>query len=143
MIFDGRRRGIPVIDASRAITIVHQNHDYAHLPGGIRPHYHPESQRNVAAAGGREVIFRLEDADWRLSQTGLARKGPLEFRYPRRWEADLTARLGPGRGARLVRMLLRPGRTLRSWLGLPGRPGPRNPSLPDNESLQRPAGGAE
>jgi hypothetical protein len=58
MIYDGRRRRIPVIDASRAITAVHQNHDYSHLPGG-RPHYrHPESVRNLGIAGGREVVYR-------------------------------------------------------------------------------------
>jgi hypothetical protein len=122
MIYDGRRRRIPVVDASDAITVVHQNHDYAHLPGGAPHHRHPESLRNIDLAGGREVIFRLEDADWRLSARGPVRKGPTEYRYPRRWEADLTARLGPGRLARLVRMILRPVQTVRYLLALrPGR----------------------
>jgi hypothetical protein len=112
MIYDGRRRRIPVIDASQAITVVHQDHDYAHLPGGAPHHRHPESLRNLEIAGGREVVFRLEDADWRLTQKGLARKGLFEWRYPRRWEADLTARLGPGRLARLVRIVFRPGLVL-------------------------------
>lgn len=121
MIFDGRRRRIPVIDASEAITVVHQNHDYAHLPSGASHHRHPESARNVRLAGGREVVFRLEDADWRLSPAGPVRKRPSEYRYPRRWEADLTARLGPGRAVRILRMLLRPVDTLRSVLGFPPR----------------------
>lgn len=117
MIYDGRRRRIPVIDAGQAITVVHQDHDYAHLPGGA-PHYrHPESQRNLEIAGGREVVFRLEDADWRLSPKGPVRKGPLEWRYPRRWEADLTARFGPGRLSRLARMAFRPRLVLRQLLG--------------------------
>ena len=118
MIYDGRRRRIPVIDASREITAVHQNHDYSHLPGG-RPHYrHPESVRNVNIAGGREVVFRLEDADWLLRSDGPARKGWREWRYPRRWEADLIARFGPGRFSRLVRLVFRPGETMRYVLGL-------------------------
>jgi hypothetical protein len=116
MIYDGRRRRIPVVDASDAITVVHQNHDYSHLPGGAAHHRHPESIRNIDLAGGREVIFRLEDADWRLSPRGPVPKGPMEFRYPRRWEADLTARLGPGRLVRLVRMILRPIPSIRYLL---------------------------
>jgi len=119
MIFNARRRRIPVIDASRGITVVHQDHDYSHLPGGRPHHGHPESLRNLELAGGREVSFRLEDADWRLDSGRLARKRFLDWRYPRKWEADLIVRLGPGKGSRRVRMAFRPGRTLRHYLGLP------------------------
>jgi hypothetical protein len=121
MIYDARHRRIPVVDASQVVTVIHQNHDYAHLPGGVAHHRHPESQRNVAIAGGREVIFRLEDADWRLAPSGPLPKGVIEFRYPRRLEASLIARFGPGRKARLTRLILRPIDTLRFWLGLPPR----------------------
>jgi hypothetical protein len=32
--------------------IVHQNHDYSHLPGG-KPHYeHPDTNENIRLAGG-------------------------------------------------------------------------------------------
>ena len=129
MIFDARRTGIPVVDASRAITVVHQNHDYSHLPGGLIHHGHPESERNVALAGGREASFRLEDADWRLASDALTRKRWWDWRYPRKWEADLIARLGPGTGARLVRMAFRPGKTLRHFLGLP----PKRRQTPSGE----------
>jgi len=122
MIFDARRRRIPVVDATHAVTVVHQNHDYGHLPGGRPHHRHPESLRNLELAGGREVIFRLEDADWRLTPEALRRKSLRDWRYPRRWEADLIARLGPGKAARLVRMLFRPRQTLRS-LRAPGSGG--------------------
>jgi len=125
MIFDARRRKIPVVDASRAITVVHQEHDYAHLPGGRPHHGHPESLRNLELAGGREVSFRLEDADWRLDSGRLARKRFLDWRYPRKWEADLILRLGPGKGSRRVRMLFRPAMTLRHYLGLPPPKGRR------------------
>jgi hypothetical protein len=121
MIFDARHRRIPVIDASREITAVHQNHDYSHLPGGQPHHRHPESARNVELAGGREVIFRLEDADWYLAGGKIVRKRLGEWRYPRKWEADLIARLGPGKAARVVRMVFRPRTALRRTLGLPGR----------------------
>jgi hypothetical protein len=142
MIFDGRRRHIPVVDASRRITVVHQNHDYAHLPGGAPHHRHPESLRNLELAGGRETVFRLGDADWRLSDNGPIRKGMFEFRYPRRWEADLIARRGPGRGARRIRMAFRPIDTLRALLGLPPRK-KRRLTAAESESAVWPAGGGK
>ena len=34
LIWETRRRGIPVVDASAVLTVLHQNHGYAHVPGG-------------------------------------------------------------------------------------------------------------
>jgi hypothetical protein len=140
MIYDGRRRRIPVVDASESITVVHQDHDYAHLPSGAPHHRHPESERNVRLAGGREVVFRLEDADWRLSSAGPVRKRFFEYRYPRRWETDLTVRLGPGRAVRLVRMALRPIETVRFLLGLPPRQKRRKGAVQTSDRIPRNAG---
>jgi hypothetical protein len=119
MIFDARRRRIPTIDASRSILVVHQNHDYRHLPGGA-PHYrHPESMQNLRAAGGRETVFRLADTDWRLDGDTLRRKHFSEWTYPRRWEAGLMARLGPGRVARFLWYVFHPVSTFRFLLKIP------------------------
>jgi len=67
MIYKARKEGWAVIDCTPSIMIVHQNHDYSHLPGG-QPHYkHPETNENVRLAGGREVTrFTLLDANYRL-----------------------------------------------------------------------------
>ncbi len=67
MIYHARKSGFPAIDATHDVTIVHQNHDYRHLPGG-QPHYdHPETDENVRLAGGRAVTrFTLLDTDKRL-----------------------------------------------------------------------------
>jgi hypothetical protein len=73
MIFDAASAA--VVDASRAITIVHQEHDYAHLPGG-RPHYR-RRLRNCWPAGAG--IFRLEDADWEFAAGGLTRKRLADY----------------------------------------------------------------
>lgn len=66
MIFHARNQGFPAVDATSEINIVHQNHDYAHLPGK-RPHYdHPETHINIDRAGGRIITrFTIWDADWR------------------------------------------------------------------------------
>jgi hypothetical protein len=66
MIYAGRRSGWPVVDATSSIMIVHQNHDYSHLPGG-QPHYRlPETFENVRLAGGKRAIFELRDVNRRL-----------------------------------------------------------------------------
>ncbi|GAB4578836.1 MAG: hypothetical protein Fur0022_15730 [Anaerolineales bacterium] len=53
-IYHARQQGWPTIDATPDVFIVHQNHDYSHLPGG-KPHYnHEESHRNIALARGPE-----------------------------------------------------------------------------------------
>jgi hypothetical protein len=63
MIFKGRREGWKVIDATGAITVIHQDHDYSHLPEG-KPHYRlPESDENVRLAGGKRTVFHLDDCD--------------------------------------------------------------------------------
>ncbi len=66
MIYEARRRGGAVVDATGAVEIIHQDHDYSHLPGG-QPHYrHPETFENVRKAGGKLTVFRLDDANRRL-----------------------------------------------------------------------------
>ncbi len=112
MIYAGRAQRIPVVDIGGAVTVIHQTHDYSHLPGG-QPHYRlPESRQNVALAGGREVIFTLHHADWRLDTSGLRRIRWHEVGLVRWLETCWTLRLGPGRKARLLRMLLHPLDTL-------------------------------
>ena len=126
MIFRARQMRIPVVDASGAITAVHQDHDYSHLPGGNPHHRHPESLRNMELAGGRETVFRLRDADWKLGAGDPMRKGWKDWEWPEKIEADLTLLFGPGRAARAVRLLFHPVATLRYFLGRPN-PSARSP----------------
>jgi hypothetical protein len=116
MIYSGRKKRIPVVDAMDAITAIHQNHDYAHLPGG-QPHYRlPESAENLRLGGGREMVFRLPDADWGLYPAGL-RYSPLgRASLGRRVESAVYLLLGPGRTARIARMVMHPVETVRYFL---------------------------
>lgn len=78
-IYKSRFEGWPVINSTRDITIVHQNHDYHHLPGG-QPHYRlPETKENVTKGGGEQTIFTLFDAQFNLVDGKLKRK-PLTMR---------------------------------------------------------------
>jgi hypothetical protein len=73
MIYQSRLQGWMTIDATQEIQIIHQNHDYSHLPGG-QTHYHlPETDENVRLAGGRRTIFTVPDANWVYSQGRITR----------------------------------------------------------------------
>ncbi len=113
MMYKARHEGWPLIDATEAITAIHQDHDYAHLPGGL-PHYrHPESSHNITLAGGYEAMFRLQDADWVLAENSVRRKRPSEWSWPRKIEADLLAGFGTGNLAKFTRMIFHPGAAIR------------------------------
>ena len=77
MFYEARYKGWKLINCSKAINIVHQDHDYAHLPNGL-PHYRqPESAENVKAAGGKRTIFTLLDCNYELDEKGQLKKVPL------------------------------------------------------------------
>jgi hypothetical protein len=79
MIYHARRQGWPLIDGTPSVMIVHQNHDYSHLPGG-KPHYNlEESQQNMAMAGGLAHMYMVLDAEYQLAN-GRLRKPPLTLR---------------------------------------------------------------
>lgn len=66
MIYYAVKHPWPAIDATQSIKIIHQNHDYAHLPGG-EPHYkHPETFSNVDLAGGYQNMYLLIDLNREL-----------------------------------------------------------------------------
>jgi hypothetical protein len=66
MLYETRQQGWKLIDATSSIRIIHQRHDYSHLPGG-KPHYHlPETYENVRLAGGKRHIFLLQDINWQF-----------------------------------------------------------------------------
>jgi hypothetical protein len=81
MIYQARREKWPVIDCTPSVMIIHQNHDYSHLPGG-RPHYeHPDSNENIRLAGGQANIrYTVLDATHRLVDGKLVRP---RLSYPR------------------------------------------------------------
>jgi hypothetical protein len=136
MIYAGRHNRSPVIDATRAVTIIHQQHDYAHLPGG-RPHYRlPESSENVVLAGGWETMFRLGDADWKLNEQGLVKKKWGEAGFRRNLETSGTAWLGSGPFAKVLRMIMHPLRAL-EYFYLTFKDKLKGTNLADDQNIAR------
>ncbi len=120
MIYHARKQGWRVIDATSSVLIVHQSHDYGHLPGGL-PHYRlPESERNVELAGGRRVIFSLQDATHQLVD-GRVRPRPLGWAgLVRGVETFPILTLGSPGLAQFIYSLVHPVRAfreLRGWAG--------------------------
>ena len=78
LIYYIRSLRIPIIDATRAVTAIHQNHDYSHSPWGKKSRVEgPETQRNLKLIGDLSNMLTLRDADWILTPNGLERPGFL------------------------------------------------------------------
>ncbi len=84
MIYKARMENWPVIDCTPALMLVHQNHDYSHLPGA-KPHYnHPDSNENIRLAGGQAAIrYTILDSTHRLIDGKLARPRMSQARFMR------------------------------------------------------------
>ena len=79
MFFEARKRNWPTIDATPAIRIIHQDHDYSHLPGGQSHYRLPETTENIRLAGGRRTIFTLLDVNYEFGD-GRIRKFPIGWK---------------------------------------------------------------
>ncbi len=119
MIFKGRWEHWKVIDCTGSICIVHQDHDYSHLPGG-QPHYRlPESFENVRLAGGKRVIYNLVDVNaiWRNGHIS----GP-QVTWQKFWREVETFPLNSIHNIALAQITyalchpVRAARDLRNWL---------------------------
>jgi len=100
MIFHARQQGWPVIDATQSVMIVHQNHDYSHLPGGA-PHYDlDESQHNTKLAGGLAHMYMVLDANQQLVNGRLQKPHPSPERLIRSLERRLMPKDGNLRSTR-------------------------------------------
>ncbi|OIN95329.1 MAG: hypothetical protein AUJ21_03375 [Anaerolineae bacterium CG1_02_58_13] len=84
MIYKARQEKWPVIDCTPSVMIVHQNHDYGHLPGGQAHHTLPETDENIRLAGGQAAIrYTILDSTHRLVGGKLARPRMSALRFQR------------------------------------------------------------
>ncbi len=100
MIYHARQQKWPVVDGTPSLMVIHQSHDYSHLPGG-QPHYNlEESQQNMAMGGGLANMYMVLDADWQLRDGRLRRPVPNLARAARAIERGLMPKDGRLRGLR-------------------------------------------
>jgi hypothetical protein len=84
MIYNARQQKWPVIDCTPSMMIVHQSHDYSHLPGA-KPHYdHPDTTENIRIAGGHAAIrYTILDSTHQLVNGKLVRPKMTALRFMR------------------------------------------------------------
>lgn len=90
MIYKARRENWAVIDCTPSVMIVHQNHDYSHLPGGKSHYDHPETNENIRLAGGQANIrYTILDSTHQLVDGKLVRPQMTSLRFTRKVELFL------------------------------------------------------
>lgn len=72
MIANSKTRGIPVVDVTRMVTAIHQNHDYVHLNKSRLNCYvsGDEAKKNQQLAGGKNIVSG-STGTWSLGPYGL------------------------------------------------------------------------
>ena len=92
MIYKARKENWPVIDCTPSLMIVHQNHDYSHLPGGQAHYAHPDTNENIRLAGGQaNVRYTILDSTRQLMDGKLIRPKMTSLRFTRGLELFLRA----------------------------------------------------
>jgi hypothetical protein len=83
MIYKALKSNWQVIDATPSLMVVHQNHDYSHLPGGIAHYDLEETRINAALGGGHVNMYMTLDTNYELAD-GVVRRS--------RWTRDRILR---------------------------------------------------
>ena len=92
MIYKARKENWPVIDCTPSMMVVHQNHDYSHLPEGKAHYDHPDTNENIRLAGGQANIrYTILDSTHQLADGKLIRPKLTSLRFTRRVELFLRA----------------------------------------------------
>ena len=92
MIYKARQEKWPVIDCTPSVMIVHQSHDYSHLPDGKAHYEHPDTNENIRLAGGQANIrYTILDSTHQWVGGKLARPKMSYLRFMRGVELFLRA----------------------------------------------------
>ncbi len=102
MVYHAMKTWGLAIDVTRSVTVIHQNHDYSHLPGNRPPYGSEVAKRNLAKAGGRRCVYHVLDTNRELIRGQIRRPKFYLARVLRRLERcfltddlhSLKARIG-------------------------------------------------
>ncbi len=110
MIYNAVNQPWPVIDLTPSHRVIHQNHDYRHLPGGAAHYNLEESHHNVALAGGMRTSFDLLDVPLVFQDGEIRKKGFSLRRTLRKLERIIMPAEQQGWRWQLTRILRKLGR---------------------------------
>jgi hypothetical protein len=84
-----------VVDASRAILAIHQNHEYQYHPRGKEGVWSDEqAQRNFVLAGGFAHLRSIDSAQFRFTDMGIEHN---PFHWYAHWSTTMDRRVRPAR----------------------------------------------
>ncbi|MBN2386553.1 MAG: hypothetical protein JXB85_05995 [Anaerolineales bacterium] len=95
------------VDATRSVTVIHQNHDYSHLPGNRPPYGSEVAKSNLAKAGGRRRVYNILDTNRELIAGKICRPRPYLARTLRRMERFFTPQEQKGLRWRIALLFVR------------------------------------
>jgi hypothetical protein len=95
----------PVIDLTPSLTVIHQNHDYHHLPGGALHYDLEESHQNVLLSGGMRTLYDLLDVQLVFKDGRIQNKAPSLESFLRKLERWVIPDQQSGWRWRLTRLL--------------------------------------
>jgi hypothetical protein len=99
MFYHVVKSGAALIDATRSVVTLHQDHDYSHHPDGVDGVFGGDEARTNRALVSPDDLETMENANWILGPDGLRRPPPSQL--PKR-----LARKSMRLGKRFVRRLL-------------------------------------
>ena len=86
MVYHARSTWGLAIDITRDVIVIHQNHDYSHLPGNKPPYGSDVAKSNLAKAGGRKHTYNILDTNRELFRGRIVRPEVRLVRILRRLE---------------------------------------------------------
>ncbi len=86
MVYHARTQWGLALDATRSVLVIHQNHDYSHLPGNKPPYGSEVAESNLAKAGGRRNAYNVLDTNKEFIKGKICSPKPHLARYLRRLE---------------------------------------------------------
>jgi len=112
MIYNALHKPWPVVDITPSHWVIHQNHDYNHLPEGAAHYDLQESHRNIELAGLLSSTYDLLDVPLEMREGKIRRKGISMRRVLRKMERLVMPAKQEGWRWQLTRLLRKLGRRL-------------------------------
>lgn len=80
-LYQAKKIKLPLIDATRVIKAIHQNHNYSHAGGFETMWFGKEHQRNLDLTPDKRRSFNIANVDWILTSEGLTRPKRNLYHY--------------------------------------------------------------
>jgi hypothetical protein len=117
MIFHALKQGWVTVDATPSIQIVHENHDYNHLPDEQNRNRLPEALRNIRLGGGKRRAMYLMDVPRLLKDNQLSPVGWTWARFWRSIETFPVLKLNSNFLTEVTFAICHPVKYYREWRG--------------------------